>query len=88
MSVMSNINPFEQFEAEHPSQKNMSPSKVNQFYHTAYVQNAKSSWVDKKTVEETSYDPAVEPSVMFGDEMNQTKSSFVPASTKKGSKFN
>lgn len=47
--------------------------QATQFYQTAYVQNAGSSWVDKKTVEETSFEmnqvSGVEPSMMF-DEMN------------------
>ena len=30
--------------------------QATQFYQTAYVQNAGNSWVDKKTVEETSFE--------------------------------
>ena len=37
------------------------PKQAQQFYQTAYVQNPKSSWVDKKTIEESALEmPPVE----------------------------
>ena len=65
MSVKST--PFDHFEIANSNAVNV--AKANQFYHTAYVQNGSNSWVDKKTVDETSFDPGVEPSMMF-DELN------------------
>ena len=79
MSVKTS--PFDQFEAADNTK--MSPKwaqagggkQATQFYQTAYVQNAGGSWVDKKTIDETSFEmtqmEGVEPSVMF-DELNQT----------------
>ena len=59
--------------------------QATQFYQTAYVQNANSPWVDKKTVDETSFEMTqvggVEPSVMF-DELNQTQMTFPPNTDK------
>ena len=84
MSVQSS--PFEQAEMKANAQALSMPKgggkQANQFYQTAYVQNPGSTWVDKKIVEETSYQigsqmDGVEPSVMF-DELNQTQMSFPP----------
>ena len=41
------------------------------------MQNPNSSWVDQKTVDETSFEDGVEPSMMF-DDLNQTQMTFPP----------
>lgn len=89
MSIKSS--PFDQFEEKTAGKdpKFVTPQgggkQANQFYQTAYVQNPNKSWVDKKTVDETSFDVAqmegVEPSVMF-DELNQTQMTFPPTGNK------
>ena len=92
MSIKSS--PFDQFEAENAikasgNQKLNMPAgggkQATQFYQTAYVQNPNSSWVDKKTVDETSFEMTqiggVEPSMMF-DELNQTQMTFPPNTNK------
>ena len=92
MSIKSS--PFDKFEAENASKATGAPKfsmpagggkQATQFYQTAYVQNPNSSWVDKKTVEETSFEMTqmggVEPSMMF-DELNQTQMTFPPNTNK------